>query len=172
MKKEKGNKQCEIVPFGKFPHFAIEIAKEVLEKTYNLEVIENDPSPIPRWAFTEFRGQYSAQALIYFLKKRKKSSYALGLIDKDIYSKDYYFIYGQAIPREVAVLSIYRLQGERNKFKTRIKKEITHEVGHLLGLSHCPDQNCVMAFSNSVEEVDQKEAALCQECKDKLETIL
>lgn len=37
-------------------------------------------------------------------------------------------------------------------FFERTVKEAVHEIGHLKGLSHCPDSGCVMHFSNSLRD--------------------
>ena len=31
-----------------------------------------------------------------------------------------------------------------------------HELAHTFGLAHCPDLECVMCFSNSIEQIDLK----------------
>ena len=49
-------------------------------------------------------------------------------------------------------------------------KEAVHEVGHYLGLGHCRHPFCVMAFSPSVEDVDNKKKFICNGCKVKAAT--
>jgi archaemetzincin len=49
-----------------------------------------------------------------------------------------------------------------------VEKETLHELGHILGLEHCPNPRCVMSFSNSIYDVDRKEARFCEMCKKKL----
>jgi archaemetzincin len=45
----------------------------------------------------------------------------------------------------VAVVSVYRLRSRDGKlYMSRVRKEVVHEVGHLLGLKHCRDTGCVM----------------------------
>jgi archaemetzincin len=39
---------------------------------------------------------------------------------------------------------------------TRAVKESVHELGHTYGLFHCAEPACVMHFSNTLRETDQK----------------
>ena len=48
-----------------------------------------------------------------------------------------------------------------------VRKECTHELGHVFGLSHCK-LPCVMTFSNSVHEANQKQSTLCESCRNKV----
>jgi archaemetzincin len=45
-----------------------------------------------------------------------------------------------------------------------VAKECVHEAGHVLGMDHCKN-NCVMRFSNSIEDAENKPDVLCARCK-------
>ncbi|MGH7273362.1 MAG: hypothetical protein ACREIQ_02735, partial [Nitrospiria bacterium] len=49
-------------------------------------------------------------------------------------------------------------------FYQRALKETVHGLGHTYGLRHCPDPACVMHFSNSLEDTDQKAWSFCPKC--------
>ena len=49
-------------------------------------------------------------------------------------------------------------------FQQRTTKEIVHELGHLLKLSHCDKRYCVMHFSNSLKDTDFKGYNFCDKC--------
>lgn len=63
----------------------------------------------------------------------------------------------------------YGLPSDPGLFRERAKKEAVHELGHVFGLLHCPDQRCVMHFSNSIAETDLKGWRLCGRCREMLE---
>jgi len=96
----------------------------------------------------------------------------LGVTEVDLYTGDMNFIFGQAIPRKgVAIISVHRLKyGLRHKtseqqiFHKRISKEAVHELGHLIGLSHCENPECVMHFSNTLRDTDKKKTSFCKKC--------
>ncbi|MFX0038181.1 MAG: hypothetical protein ACFFCY_15255 [Promethearchaeota archaeon] len=54
-------------------------------------------------------------------------------------------------------------------FENRVIKEVIHEIGHIiLGPDHCMKNSCVMRFSNTVKEIDEKSFDFCSGCKRKL----
>lgn len=88
------------------------------------------------------------------------------VVDVDIYEPGMNFVFGIADrAMQKAVVSVWRLKGGR--FEKRVETEVLHELGHLMGLGHCA-YPCVMAFSNSVNEVDMKRPHLCANCRKKL----
>lgn len=107
----------------------------------------------------------------------------LGITDLPLYSstnEDLLFLYGEAhIDLKSAVVSTYNLHNNQtnssNKgdiVEKRIIKECVHELGHLiLGGDHCINTDCVMNYSNNLEDVDKKSALPCGSCQDKLELI-
>jgi len=50
----------------------------------------------------------------------------------------------------------------------RAEKEAVHELGHAFGMAHCLNFDCVMRFSNSVEDVDLKASDFCRLCEARL----
>jgi archaemetzincin len=98
----------------------------------------------------------------------------LGVTGVDLTAPGLNFVFGLADPRgRVAVISLARLYPEfygqprdPRLFKARAVKESVHELGHLLGLDHCPDPACVMAFSNSLADTDRKGPGFCRRCRE------
>lgn len=101
----------------------------------------------------------------------------LGVINEDIYSGTFNFIFGCAdgILSNIALISVARLterfynRTENNAlFEKRILREAVHELGHTFGLYHCQNY-CVMQFSNSLMEADNKPIKFCNDCLKRLE---
>jgi archaemetzincin len=116
------------------------------------------------------RHQIDAYSLLrHFSRKVVLPNGSMGLLltDQDLFVSIYNFIFGLAEPElRWAVLSTHRLQSPSMRlYLSRVKKEVIHEIGHLAGLAHCGNRKCVMAFSNTVEQVDQKSADLCPACE-------
>ncbi len=136
------------------------------------------PLQPPYSSYNIRRMQYDAEKINEFIAKKhigflgKKGSYVLGVAGFDGYYDGLRFVFGLAsIDLKVATIYTPRLKEQKEKYYERLGKEGTHELGHLFGLSHCKNKYCVMSFSNSIAEVDDKGEDLCPECKAKLTRI-
>jgi archaemetzincin len=126
------------------------------------------------FAYTQERGQYSSTAILAYIKKTRleKERALLAVVNEDIYATGVNFVFGEAeVGGRVAVISLARLRptywGEPNSvelLKQRARKEATHELGHVMGLNHCPNTRCVMFFSNTLGDTDKKLDRFCPDC--------
>jgi len=114
-----------------------------------------------------------------FLRGRKKSEgeeRVVGVADVDLYVSRLNFVFGEAdVGSGTTIVSLCRLRQEYYGlapdgvlFLERATKEIVHEVGHTFGLGHCPNNKCVMHFSNSLADTDLKEAHFCDKCRPRI----
>ncbi len=94
--------------------------------------------------------------------------FLLVVVSGDAYVPDLNFVFGLASP-QLRVASIYtkRIRTNPSRYVERLLKLAMHELGHLLGLGHCRNE-CVMRFSNSLAELDEKPASFCEECISRL----
>lgn len=150
-----------------------------LEKIYDAEVeLRFRENLIGEEFLNPSRGQYNAWSIVqYYRLALSGDEYVLLVTDKDLYAADLNFVFGLAW-RGAAIISLHRLFPEfygqppdRRLLIERAVKEAVHEVGHLLGLTHCSDKRCVMAFSNSVLDTDYKSYKLCKRCSSKLRLL-
>jgi archaemetzincin len=58
------------------------------------------------------------------------------------------------------------------EFINRISREGAHEIGHLFGLGHCANPECVMFNPCTLDELDRKRNQFCQSCKPALESAI
>jgi archaemetzincin len=130
---------------------------------------------------TERRQYHSSQILAAMQKFANGESWrVLGVTDLDLYIPILTFVFGEAqIDGDCALVSAARLRQEfyglapdQGLLEQRLLKEAIHEIGHTCDLTHCDDYLCAMAASHAVEWIDIKDAALCQDCRDKLQSSL
>ncbi len=128
------------------------------------------PVPLEEAELNAARKQYDAAAILKRLEglvKASGSNFVIGITEKDIYVQGSNYVFGLADPqRSAGVVSLARLRVNSNPslLNERIMKEASHEIGHLVGLKHCPEPTCIMSFANSTFDVDSKLPMLCKEC--------
>jgi archaemetzincin len=126
------------------------------------------------FAFNPLRGQYDSTEILKRLLPQAPSENwrVLGVTEADLYVPILTFVFGEAqLGGHAALVSLHRLRQEfygmpadPQLLAARLLKESLHELGHTLGLRHCPDYRCVMSASHAVERIDLKLAEFCQAC--------
>ena len=180
---------------GDIDHIILTKLQKDLEKQLkkfidSVEVLTNI-FPLDNSEFRVERNQYDGTTLLKRFEqhiKNKNYPNTLGVLNRDIFSLNksneptrYVFGIARKIKNldstRVALISIIRLKEDfydrrrkKRKERKRILKEAVHELGHTFSLEHCKNY-CVMQYSNSLAEADEKPAKLCQVCSEKLENI-
>ena len=171
-------------PIGKFNSSQlkqIELVREYLQiffqldtrvlKSVSNDIISNHARRIGDVGQEQFLAGY---ILTDVLKKEspEKRIALMAITEKDLYPKpEWNYVFGLASYSEkIAVSSIYRMQKEAdfNLALERLLKVCSHEIGHMFGLRHCIEANCVMNGSNSLSETDSHSIRLCSLCQRKL----
>ncbi|WP_200764005.1 archaemetzincin family Zn-dependent metalloprotease [Nitrosophilus alvini] len=138
--------------------------------------------PVPASAYNHKRSQFLAEKFleILVLKKTFDSDMVLGIVDVDLYEPGLNFVFGLASYEiGVGIISLkrlsntfYGLENNEELYFKRVLTEAVHEIGHILGLPHCPDVKCVMHFSNSIADTDRKSYHFCKNCQEKASKVL
>lgn len=103
----------------------------------------------------------------------------LGITTDDLWTDGLSFVFGQATFHErVGVYSIARYfpknrakkltAAQRHRALRRTVQVLTHEAGHMFGLSHCVLYKCTMNGSNSLADSDASPLRYCPVCARKL----
>jgi archaemetzincin len=136
---------------------------------------------LPESAFDRRRGQYLSPVILDRLAGHVEGvdsvrTCRLAVTEADLFAPGQSFVFGQADARtRVAVISLLRLREEYygrrtnpRRFQDRALTEAVHELGHTLGMPHCPNPGCVMHASVSLAGTDRKSARFCAECRKRL----
>lgn len=150
-----------------------------LEEIFKISVCYQPDISVPPDTYNVNRDQYRARELLEELTRIKtgNSHVILGITKIDLYEPELNFVFGLASTYEgVSVISVrrlsssfYGLAADDELYFARILTEAVHEIGHVLSLPHCPDARCVMHFSNSPADTDEKGYHFCPSFQDKME---
>ena len=103
------------------------------------------------------------------------------IIDEDLYLPGFNFVFAVTNPALAKIaISLFRLSRDYSllnpvdeyKVKERLFKELMHELGHFVGLEHCGNPLCVMSFSQTLKDLDNKIPYPCESCLEKISQVL
>ncbi len=166
-----------ILPVGKVDLGVLRFIRRGLEEVFpQTEVaVLKTVMPVSGEAYSPSRLQYHSTRILAKVNDYVQNADAdriLGVTEADLYVPSLNFVFGEAqCPGKFALVSLCRLKPEfygepsnEQLFLERALKEAVHEMGHTLGLGHCPHPFCIMFFSNSIRDTDRKRAKFCEDC--------
>jgi archaemetzincin len=169
--------RVRLVSVGSLPPALLGFLEEGVARALGAAVRLGGNLPLPA-SCPEGLSQYPGAPFLAALAAARPpgDEFILGVTGVDLTAPGLNFVFGLADPRSrAAVISLARLYPEfygqprdPRRFKARAVTEAVHELGHLLGLGHCVDPACVMAFSNSLADTDRKGPGFCRACRKKL----
>jgi archaemetzincin len=183
-------KSVGIQPFKGFDKNLVDTLSKTIKQVYGFKVVVLPEKDLPKSAYINIKSpRYRADSLLKYLKKSRPASvnYVIGLTGKDISTTKYddsgkiklpeskykdWGVFGLGYcPGTCCLVSTFRLRKTTNEnFILRYKKVCIHELGHNLGLDHCPTLHCVMSDANeSIKTIDNEKLELCQKCKNQIQ---
>lgn len=124
------------------------------------------------------RGQLDADSLLARLEPLAVDPAAplVGVTDRDFGLPIFTHVFGRGrLAGNAAVVSLARLRpefyGESADGELLLRRGVAlvlHELGHLAGLEHCRDANCLMHFCSRIEAADVRGSELCADCAGRL----
>jgi archaemetzincin len=168
-----------ILPMARISKQVIDAVVEGLKREFHLEAEVLDEVPLPVDSYNTDRQQYLSIIVIEEIALMDLKGLVLAIAGEDLYAQGLNFVFGEADPEKgITVISLARLGQEfyggspdPERLTERTVKEAVHEVGHIMGISHCPNPECVMRYSNTLSHTDRKSSELCPLCKRKLSLL-
>lgn len=170
--------RIKLVSIGEVDRELLDYLALVLPARFDMDCVLMPRGFNAQEAYDANRRQYHSTQVLLKLRELDSGdgSRILGITELDLFIPIFTFVFGEAqVGGCVALVSTHRLvqqfyglPEDRQLLFTRAEKEATHELGHTYGLAHCRSYDCVMRFSNSVEDVDLRAIDFCPACEASL----
>ena len=154
---------------------SVDLVETALREFYGFQIKRAEVRPLPPFAYYPPRKRYRAEKLLNYLGRiaPPDAFFVLGLTGVDISTTkgriaDWGIMGLATIDGHVAVMSMFRCRrGSRSvdHAQERLAKVAVHEVGHNLGLEHCPTRGCLMEDARGTNTTTDREYTLCPRCR-------
>jgi archaemetzincin len=187
LRHENKGKIIALQPFGAFDEQKLKFLSIDLSAFFHAPVICLKEAEIPQALQLNNKEVLYADTILDYLAKNKPDSITIiiGLTHRSLITKadedrgtvpslsppEAKIIYGLSyVKGSACIVSDNELAlGGDLLFNDRVYKVILHEMGHILGLQHCPNKTCLMSEDNNklwMHEGFYKD--YCPECRKKL----
>jgi predicted DNA-binding transcriptional regulator YafY/predicted Zn-dependent protease len=166
-------------PLGsELPELDTAYVAQALTAFYRVRVLRLEPKPLPDAAKNAAGTRYRAEKLLTFLLNRMPDDgrFILGLTGADISTTkgavaDWGILGLATLEGSACIISAFRTRrGARGAghARERLGKVAVHELGHNLGLDHCPTHGCLMEDAQGTVFTTDREYDLCERCRARL----
>lgn len=174
-----GRQVLHIQPLGReLPNEDMALVMDALVGFYDLQIQVLPRVDLPVQAYYEPRRRYRAEKLLPFLLEKSPGDgdLILGLTGVDISTakgsiEDYGIVGLARLGGKGCIISAFRCYGparEAAHARILLAKVAVHEVGHTLGLHHCPIRGCLMEDAGGLVSTCDREFDICMHCRNKL----
>ncbi len=164
------------------PKADLEAVADALRTFYGFEVVIAKATPMPKSAWTAARRRWRADKLLDWLEpqtvapsQRGGRQRILAVTAADISTTkgkvaDWGVLGLATLDGSVAVISTFRARRgvSARLARERLAKTAVHELGHSLGLEHCPNHGCLMEDARGKVATTDHEWDLCPTCRARL----
>lgn len=137
---------------------------------------------LPVQAYYAPRRRYRAERLLEYLERHtpEDAQVMMGLTEVDISTTkggvyDWGILGLATLSGQHCVISRFRAQRgakDATHIKQRLAKTVVHEVGHTIGLPHCPHYGCLMEDGKGSVLTTDHERDVCAECRAKVGSLM
>ena len=169
-------------PLDSFSRQETDSIIQSLHRFFNKTVILLQPIVIPHNYFNGVIQQYNADSILLLLSKMPndtlveiagithqplftiKEAQPVAYFDQHIFGLGYQ-------PGNTCVVSDFKFKtADTMVYNRRMANVLLHEIGHNIGLSHCPDDKCIMSKNNGdIMTLDNCGNDYCSSCRKKLQ---
>lgn len=166
-----------VVPLGAPDAALAQFVADSFERRFNFEVRVADPMPLPEEAYYAPRKRWRAEKILDYLDEQDfQDAWRVAAITEQPISttkgeiKDWGIAGLGSIAGKSSVFTSYLFRGFKRrdpaKYRRYMENLVLHEVGHTLGLYHCPLDRCIMADAkgNAVRAAEKSINEFCPMC--------
>ena len=160
-------------PLGDVSAETTQIVRDALAETYGVELRVGPHRELPEDAYYTPRKRYRAEILLDHLDGwlPDDCDRIVGITHEDISTtkephQDWGILGLGNMPGKSCVVSSFRVRKKLRAVPAdeRLARVAIHELGHTLGLDHCPNVGCLMEDARGTVETIDGETHLCSTC--------
>jgi archaemetzincin len=172
------SKQVCLLPMGQYDAQRIAVIARGIHYLYGIETKLLADVSMPKLAWYSPRQRWRAERILDWMENNqplwqganKTCTFMMAITSEDISTTqpnyaDWGIMGLGKLGGRVAVSSSFRLHSKLikpNSVNRRYVKVVNHEVGHMLGVPHVVDPNCLMqAVEGNIQRIDQAHGLLC-----------